>query len=319
MLPLAWEVTEVKVLVATDQSQNGNLAVDLARSTTWPPDTLLRVLTCIEPLGAGGELGVPPYTYDDALVTSAREGLQSAASGVKRPGLLTEYVVCVGRAADEIVRQAADLKADLVIVGSRGRGPLATTLLGSVAAEVVDRSPCPVLVARRPALNKIVLAEDGSSGAAGALAYLTSSPFATSLAEVPVQVTGVVDTDMPWALTSGIDGHATGPMYEAYQEGLGAQRKALATKTRETAEVLTRLGRRATAALREGHPASELIAEASESDGDLIVVGTRGRTGLERLALGSVTRAVLTHAKCSVLVVHQKTERSAGARPAAKD
>ncbi len=54
---------------------------------------------------------------------------------------------------------------------------------------------------------------------------------------------------------------------------------------------------------RKGDPAAEIIAAAGAWDADLIIMGTRGITGVRRAMLGSVARNVLAHAPCSVLVV----------------
>jgi nucleotide-binding universal stress UspA family protein len=56
-------------------------------------------------------------------------------------------------------------------------------------------------------------------------------------------------------------------------------------------------------AFREGDPASEIVRYATEAGVDLVVMGTHGRTGLERLLMGSVAEKVLREAPCSVLVV----------------
>src|SRR5262245_17608012 len=53
----------------------------------------------------------------------------------------------------------------------------------------------------------------------------------------------------------------------------------------------------------EGDPATEIVRHARESGIDLIVMGTHGRTGLERLLMGSVAEKVMRDATCSVLVV----------------
>ena len=55
--------------------------------------------------------------------------------------------------------------------------------------------------------------------------------------------------------------------------------------------------------VRSGDPASEILDAAQERGADLIVTGSRGLGGLESLLLGSVARNVLTHARCSVLIV----------------
>lgn len=62
-------------------------------------------------------------------------------------------------------------------------------------------------------------------------------------------------------------------------------------------------GRNASAETAMGTPASSITAVAARSGTDLIVIGSRGRTGLRRSILGSVSREVLRSAECSVLVI----------------
>ena len=61
------------------------------------------------------------------------------------------------------------------------------------------------------------------------------------------------------------------------------------------------MGISVTKKLVEGHPAEEIITEAKEDD--LIVIGSKGRTGLDRLLLGSVAENVARHASCPVMIV----------------
>ena len=67
-----------------------------------------------------------------------------------------------GRASSAIVEAAADMAADLIVLGSRGHGPIASMLLGSVSAEVVERAGCSVLVARGSSASRVLVATDGS-------------------------------------------------------------------------------------------------------------------------------------------------------------
>ena len=57
---------------------------------------------------------------------------------------------------------------------------------------------------------------------------------------------------------------------------------------------------------REGIPADEIVSVAEEEDADLIVIGSFGRSALEKLLLGSVAEKVIRHAPCPVLVVRNK-------------
>lgn len=60
--------------------------------------------------------------------------------------------------------------------------------------------------------------------------------------------------------------------------------------------------------LLEGHPASELIRYAEEEKMDIIIMGTLGRTGIDRLLLGSVAVNVVRHSKVPVMVVREKSK-----------
>ena len=55
--------------------------------------------------------------------------------------------------------------------------------------------------------------------------------------------------------------------------------------------------------LLQGHPAQEILDFAEKNDIDMIVLGTQGKTGIDRFLLGGVTEKVVRHAKAEVLVV----------------
>jgi nucleotide-binding universal stress UspA family protein len=206
----------------------------------------------------------------------------------------------VGRPADLIVDEARRFRADLIVMGSRGRGAIASALLGSVSAEVVDRAPCPVLVARGRTLTHIVLAEDGSAVSASGADVVTDTP---ALRALPVTVVSVVDAPFPSTVANSDAGPSVGAAIQAYYESLPALREATAKIADDRAFQLTAAGISATAEVREGDAAQQLIAAAVAKGADCIVIGSHGRTGISRLVLGSVARAVLFNAPCSVLIV----------------
>ena len=84
--------------------------------------------------------------------------------------------------------------------------------------------------------------------------------------------------------------------------------EAKAEHTRIADETTARLrarGRQAEAVMRTGDAAAEIISAAADVAADLVVMGSRGRTGLARVVLGSVARNVLHGSTASVLVVHE--------------
>jgi len=322
----------MRVLLAIDGSHSSEVARDLVAGLAWPEGSAIRVVGVVEhgPESFGlpwmpvvrGEPGVTESALDAqlsiALEAATREIETGIAAHVPAPGTVkVDHLVLRGHAARALVDEAREFGADLVVVGSRGHGAFESMILGSTSAEVVDHAPCPVLVARTSSLRSLVLADDGSGGARDAAAIVEQWPI---LAEVPATVVTVAEVSVPWVGdTPGMYGQAL----SSYQDTVDEARRMHADIARQTAEQLGRLGRSVTTQVREGDPTAELVASLSALGADLVVVGTRGHTGLTRMILGSVARKVLLHAPCSVLVVHEgirgrglgREDRVAGADP----
>lgn len=200
----------------------------------------------------------------------------------------------------------------MLVVGSRGHGPFQTLVLGSVSAELVHHAPCPVLIARRPAVERVVLAHDGSPFAASAEQLLLDWPLFTDAA---VEVVTVMPVHRQWAST--LTQPRSGPSLES-SELIARQTLERHQEIASSAVLqLQRDGRAARPVVLQGHPAAAIVDHARETDADLIVVGTHGRTGISRLMLGSVARAIVTHATVSVLVVRPRVpEDRSGSRVA---
>jgi nucleotide-binding universal stress UspA family protein len=96
-----------------------------------------------EPLGTPGVRAVFEAQRKWAADTLAERAVALAAEGVSARGVLK-----VGVPWQEIVRLAADEKADMIVMGTQGRTGLDRLLLGSVTERVVRQAPCPVLTVR---------------------------------------------------------------------------------------------------------------------------------------------------------------------------
>ena len=189
------------------------------------------------------------------------------------------------------------MPADVVVIGHRGLGGWESALLGSVSAEVVDQAPCSVLVARDARIGSVVLAVDGSLHAREAESILTGCPLFSGL---PTTVVSVVESGFPTEVAVAPILYADG--IDAYARAVEAEMATMEAACASAAARLRAAGLDAESEVRVGDPAHEIIAVARARGAGVIVVGTRGQTGLRRLILGSVARKVLLHAPCSVLV-----------------
>jgi nucleotide-binding universal stress UspA family protein len=293
------------VLVAVDGSPGSEVAVDLAASLEWPAGTVMRFVSAvIEVQDYGYDLvGMLPVDTDDQPFFDELEQALEHAKSRMGDQVTTGCAIVHGRPADAILADAEAFEPDLIVVGSRGYGPIRSMLLGSVSAELVDRSPCPVLVARRPTIEHLVLAYDGSPASDRALELLGAWPI---LRSTETQVLSVAQAPVLWR--SGVAPGMYRVVIEDYEASLAQLRNEHRQLADQAARRLATGGVTAQALVATGDPAQEIVALTGPDKADLVVIGSRGHTGLSRLVLGSVARNVLLHADASVLVVHALPE-----------
>ncbi|MGW4499961.1 universal stress protein [Micromonospora sp. NPDC004336] len=281
------------VVVGVDGSPPSLVAAEhAARAAVQRSRPLHLVHGYLHPLG----YGVPVNPYDLGLPAPTEDGQkmleQTAADLAERwPGLTVEVRQVAGGPGATLVEESR--RAELVVVGSRGLGGFAGLLLGSVGTQVASHAHCPVLVVRPaeepiPVAGPVLVGVDGSEPAELAVGYAAD--------EAARRGTGLV-----LAHVRPPDGERRAPD-EAAEAGSAAHA--------ESAELLAT----AAAAVRGSHPGlpveervlpaakpEQALIEAS-GDAALVVVGSRGRGGFAGLLLGSVSQALVQHARCPVLV-----------------
>jgi nucleotide-binding universal stress UspA family protein len=292
----------MKCLVAYDGSAGASAGLALAATLDWPPGSSVRVVSVIEPVIAaiGGPLhrsGTVAQEIDAAITDYVNDTNREAVDrfGAKVP---VDGSVVRGRAATALADAARAYGADLVVAGSRGRGAIASLLLGSVTSELVDEAPCPVLVARHEKVSELVFATDGSVSARAAEEVLAQWPL---FRDVPIRVLSVAQTVIPWIVgLAPAYSPAAMEMYAAQLDEVRRDHERIAT---DAAARLRESRGNVDWDVRTGVPATEIVSAVDELGAALIVLGSRGHTGLSRAVLGSVARNVLQAAKSSVLVV----------------
>lgn len=195
-----------------------------------------------------------------------------------------------------VLEAAERLAADLVVVGDAATHGAARTLLGSTAERVVRHAHCAVWVARPGfTTGRVLIATDFSEPALPAVergleyAQRSASPVAVMYGLAVENV-----------LAAPAASPAEMPAFPVWtSQEVQEMRDESAKRLREA---LARFGAEGEVLVDDRRPATAIIEAAERIKARLICIGTRGRTGLARVAMGSVAEEVVRNANCPVLV-----------------
>lgn len=285
----------MKILLAVDGSRHARWAeswVAVAKDQAHSVEVFY-----VTPVVLPGTAGAPSVT--EALRDNGRRMVKAVAQGFSGRFKTSVRVEESHDVAGALLERAEAVKARLVVMGARGLTPLKTFFLGSVSHRVTRHAKMPVLVARRPPRKalRVLVAIDGSAESFRALAFLEVLGLPSDARLTLVHV--VSEPVAFWIPETGFPGGYGN--VAAYQESLKALRtqgEKILGKAKESlagrfASVRTRL--------MEGHPAGNILSAAEGAD--LVVLGHRGLSAVDRFLMGSVSQRVSSHAPCSVLIV----------------
>jgi nucleotide-binding universal stress UspA family protein len=237
----------------------------------------------------------------DALAQAGEETLQAAVTALEdEPGVAFETDVVQGNPAPTIVDYAERYDQDLIVMPTHGHEGISRYLLGSVAEKVVRLSSVPVLTARMQADERLAFPyEDVLVPTDGSETAIRAADHGLALAaalDATVHALSVVDDSV-----LGPDGQAVSPGEEGEAAATEAV-EAVAAKAEELGvpETVTHVQR--------GGPV-ETILDCIEANGiDAVVMGTTGRTGTDRILLGSVAEKTVRSAPVPVVTVGEGEE-----------
>jgi nucleotide-binding universal stress UspA family protein len=276
----------MKLLLAVDGSDNSYEAV-----------RALKYLARAEELHLVHVLDVPSPAYPMMMPEVAQELYETVERNMRDDGTrlldrivallpldagpVTKHLV-VGSPVDQIVALAEQQKINLILLGARGLGPVKERLVGSVSHRVLTFGPGAKLILPGPlkTLHHILLPLQGSYDADHAISFLQQKPFR----EPPIITlfTVLPHTRPPWPVDAvsaeHMETHSLGKAKDFLDE-IAAKLKSYGYQTR----VVTMLGT----------PVEGILQEAKALNPDLILAGSRGRRGLTRMVLGSVSHALL--------------------------
>jgi nucleotide-binding universal stress UspA family protein len=269
------------LLVATDRSPFSEGAIREASHLAKTCSSKLCVMTVLETNPEYESIGA------EFLAKEEEEALQyllSVKKEAEKEMLTCEAVLRRGDSPSRlIVREAEVKKADVIIIGRRGRKGLAKVIMGSSAAKVIGHAPCNVLVVPKAAkieYSNILVATDGSKHAAAAVSEAVE--IAKRSGGHLIALSAILSEEQADEAKVFVGDAAE-----------------MAQKAGVAVETITPIGK-----------PHNVIAEAAGGRGvDLIVMGAYGKTGLKKLLMGSTTEKVIGLAGCAVLVVKTSGEK----------
>ncbi len=286
-----------RILLATDFSGCAEQALEYAAFLGNACPAAVDILHVVELLPELHPDDVLAERYFDQCRKEAEKPLDELVQRLTSRGVTARWRQRFGVPSRQINLVAEELGADLVTLGAYGRTGLTEVLLGSTAARVVHAAPCPVLTVhpspprwRAPSLVRQVLAPvDFSFCSLDALEY--AAQLATQFRAM-LTIMHVMEPALP-----GCEGDARAPILARDQQEQAAARLT------DLSHELRSQGLAVETVVGRGIAAEAILAETAAREGDLIVMGTRGRRGLTSLIGGSVAEGVLRQATVPVLTV----------------
>lgn len=282
----------MKVLLTTDGSDAAKESIE--RFLRMCPKTVneLVVLNVDEYQAYGVIDSIDQATLDRLHKENSQRILNAAKELLDRLGKKAKYVGKLGQSADVILSLAEDAECDLIVVGARGNGAMTRFVLGSTSDSVVSHASVPVWVVRPDAIHAestnphVTVCYDGSEYAKKAVEYLRDIGLPAGS-----EISLVAYVRRPENLPDEIE----------YDE---KQKKDFQSDLAKLAATFEKDGMKVEIVVAETrHVGHGIVDFAKERKSSLVVVGDKGRSAIARFFLGSVSRFVLHHAPCSVLVV----------------
>ena len=265
----------------------GQVVADLA----WRFDSQVTMFHVVADAGS-------PVTNDNRRQLGQRLLDEASQELTRQKVEVREATVVTGSAAERILRKADELDVDLIVIGSGNEEPRGDFVAGLTATAIVEHARRPVLVVTNsdpsPTFRRVFCPIDFSETSRRGLnnAIQLATAFRGEL------VVGTVFPAGGWIeslveLGTGLD------VDKEVEQGWRADFETAIRRT-EFGGIVPKTEE------RRGVPHEQIVRMARDHDCDVIVMGATGKTGLARLLLGSVTRRVLRHLPCSILVVHDE-------------
>ena len=292
-----------QILVPTDFSDNAQHAVDYAVDLAKRCSAKLHLLhTPVVPTYLLMDLSYSPGPEAvTRILNDSQEALDAQAKTIADAGVELFTAIREGTVHEVIRDYAKEHDVDLVVVGTHGRTGVSKLMYGSVTERVIKTVHTPILVVPPGGHEKppttIVIAYDFSGPAkrAAEVARAIHGVFGGSLHLVH----SYLDVWGEYTDRGAVVGEAAEKRREALRLGLQEMLEA------DSKEIFSTDPQNAQTHLVTGDPAGGILQIAEDVDATLICAGTTGKSGIERLLIGSVARRLLHESQVPLLLTHE--------------
>lgn len=281
------------ILLPTDGSECADIAMDHAEDLAIRYDARLHLLCVVDPriIETGPDR--------DRIEDESTEIVENAHATVSEAGVTVERAIRTEVPHRAILQYVSDQEIDIVVMGTHGRTGVERHLLGSVTEKVVRLSDTPVLTVRESRdgatyvpYSDVLVPTDGSEGATAAIGPAVDI---SDTYDARIHALSVVDT-----MSLGFDVRSDAVL------------DALEDDAQRAVDYVVEQASRASLSTTEpsveyGSPYRVIRSYVDEHDIDIVVMGTHGRSGIERYLLGSVTEKTVRTSPVPVLTVRSPT------------
>lgn len=289
-----------RILVPLDESALAEKALNYLPSFIDPAHTEVVLLSVLETM----RYAATAYQYAPSMIDEVYKSyemyLQTMQQWLLDHGYAGFTKLVEGDAASQILAVAEKTGADLIAMTTHGRAGVARLAMGSVAERVIQNATLPVLLIHNQTamphtkIERILVPLDGSVFAEQALNQATMLSKATGAELRLLEV--VVQLDLQYDLAYTPNPTAFVPADDYAFNNAEANMKSLALRLQAD-------GIPCQTTVLRGDPASVICDVVNESQIDVVVISTHGRTGFKRWMYGSVANQVLHGVNCPVLVL----------------
>ncbi|MFC1986411.1 universal stress protein [Chloroflexota bacterium] len=295
-----------KILVPLDGSKLAEVALPYAEELAGRLGSKITLISVLTLSSKPADDQHPLYqVYIQKMVENTKRNIERYVKTPNNKAIKVASLILTGDPAEEIVNYAEKEDVNLIIMGTRGQSGIKRWVLGSVADKVVNATARPVAlvttddtetgILREDMLSKALVILDGTTESEVVIPYIEELASKLNIEVIPLQV-----VEQAYQYIMGAESFSNIPVTEKEMNSIKARTRRYLKKL---AGLLEGKGITVKVKVVTGNSAETIIKVASKTDAGIIVMSTRGRSGISRWIFGSVRDEIVNIGNVLVLLI----------------